>query len=66
VFAGHGDKGQAELTGRLLTHEDMTATNTFDVPDQVTLSSIEVRISGDAALVTIPTKAVVALELIPA
>ena len=53
----------AEGRGKVLTHEDMTATNSFDAPDNVTLSRIAVRVDGGAAAVTIPKQAVVALEL---
>ena len=53
----------AEGRGTVLTHEDMTATNTFDDPDKVTLSKLTVQISGDGARVTIPKRSVVALEL---
>jgi alpha-N-arabinofuranosidase len=53
----------AEGRGRVLTHEEMTATNTFDDPDNVTPSDLDVKIQGDAARVTIPRRAVVALEL---
>jgi alpha-L-arabinofuranosidase len=47
----------------VLTHEEMTATNTFDDPDNVTLSELAVQIRGDAAQVTIPRQSVVALDL---
>jgi alpha-N-arabinofuranosidase len=53
----------AEARGTVLTHEDMAATNTFDDPDKVGLVPIRVEVRGDAARVTIPRKAVVALEL---
>ena len=53
----------AEGRGTVLTHEDMTARNTFDDPDNVTLAELSVQIRGDAAHVTIPKQAVVALEL---
>jgi len=53
----------AEGRGTVLTHEDMTATNTFDDPDNVTLSELTVQTRGDAAHVIVPRKAVVALEL---
>jgi len=53
----------AEGRGTVLTHEDMTATNTFDDPESVTLSELTVQIRGDAAHVIVPRKAVVALEL---
>jgi alpha-N-arabinofuranosidase len=52
-----------EGRGTVLTHEEMTATNTFDEPNNVTLSELTVQVRGDAAHVTIPRKAVVALEL---
>jgi len=53
----------AEGRGTVLTHEDMRATNTFDDPDNVSLSALAVEVSGDAAHVTVPRKAVVALDL---
>jgi alpha-N-arabinofuranosidase len=53
----------AEGQGTVLTHEKMTATNTFDDPDNVTLSEVTVEVRGDAARVTVPKQAVVALEL---
>jgi alpha-N-arabinofuranosidase len=59
-----GGGGVAEARGTVLTHEVMTATNTFDHPDNVTLSELAVQVRGDAARVTIPEKAVVALDLL--
>jgi alpha-N-arabinofuranosidase len=53
----------AEGRGRVLTHEKMTATNTFDDPDNVALRDLAVEMRGDAAQVTLPKQAVVALEL---
>ena len=53
----------AEGRGTVLTHEEMTATNTFDDPDNVTLKDLTVKVRGDAAQVTVPRHAVVALEL---
>jgi alpha-N-arabinofuranosidase len=53
----------AEARGRLLTHEQMTATNTFEQPDTVVPSDLAVEVRDDAARVTIPRQAVVALEL---
>jgi alpha-N-arabinofuranosidase len=53
----------AEGRGTVLTHEERTATNTFDDPDNVRPSELAVQVREDAALVTIPTKAVVALDL---
>jgi alpha-N-arabinofuranosidase len=52
-----------EGRGTVLTHEQMTATNTFDDPDNVTLSELSVQVRGDAARMTIPKHAVIALEL---
>jgi alpha-N-arabinofuranosidase len=54
----------AEGRGTVLTHEDMKATNTFDAPDNVTPSAAAVKVEGDAARVTIPRKAVLALDLL--
>jgi alpha-N-arabinofuranosidase len=53
----------AEGRGTLLGHEEITAANTFERPDAVTLKPIVVEVRGDAARVTIPRHAVVALEL---
>ena len=53
----------SEGRGRLLTHEEITATNTFDQPDHVTLRDLPVDVQGDAARMVIPKHAVVALEL---
>ena len=53
----------SEGRGRLLTHAEITATNTFDQPDNVTLRDLPVDVQGDAARVVIPKHAVVALEL---
>ena len=47
----------------VLTHEDMHATNTFDKPNEIGLTALAVQVSGDAATVTIPTQAVVAISL---
>jgi alpha-N-arabinofuranosidase len=52
-----------EGRGTVLTHDDMTATNTFDAPDNVKPSPLAVKTSGDAAQVTIPKRSVVALDL---
>ena len=53
----------SEGRGRLLTHAEITATNTFDQPDNVTLLDLPVEVQGDAARVVIPKHAVVALDL---
>jgi alpha-L-arabinofuranosidase len=47
----------------VLTHENMAATNTFEDPNQVTLSEIAVAVSGNGAAVNMPPKSVVALDL---
>jgi alpha-L-arabinofuranosidase len=47
----------------VLTHEDMHATNTFEKPDEVGLTDLAVRVSGDTATITIPKHAVVAVSL---
>jgi alpha-N-arabinofuranosidase len=56
----------SEGQGVVLTHEDMTATNTFDDPDNVTPTALPVNVISDAAHVTVPPRAVVALELLVA
>jgi alpha-N-arabinofuranosidase len=56
----------AEGRGTLLTHREMTATNTFEEPDNVRPSEVGVEIRADAARVAIPAKSVVALELVVA
>jgi alpha-L-arabinofuranosidase len=53
----------AEARGQVLTHEEMKATNTFDRPRNVTLGPVTVEANADGARVTIPARAVVALEL---
>ena len=52
-----------EGRGTVLTHEDMAATNTFDDPGQVNLSTLAVETTGGNTAVSIPPKAVVALDL---
>jgi alpha-L-arabinofuranosidase len=54
----------AEGRGTVLTHEDMTATNTFAAPDNVKPSPLAVKTIGDAARVTVPKRAIAALELV--
>jgi alpha-L-arabinofuranosidase len=53
-----------EGRGRILTHSDMTAGNTFDQPDRVKLASFPVGVRGSQAEVSLPPRAVVSLELI--
>jgi alpha-L-arabinofuranosidase len=52
-----------EGRGQLLTHEDMTAGNTFAHPDTVKLAPFTVNIRNNRAEISIPPRAVVALEL---
>ena len=52
-----------EARATVLTHEDMHATNTFERPDEVGLAALAAQVSGDAATVTIPKQAVVAVSL---
>jgi alpha-N-arabinofuranosidase len=53
-----------ESRGRVLTHADMTAHNTFDNPDTVKPASLSVTVHGNRTTVSIPPRAVVSLELI--
>ncbi len=52
-----------EARARVLTHDDMHATNTFDKPHEVQLADLAARVSGDTASVTVPKQAVVAVSL---
>ena len=56
----------AEGRGRILTHTDMTAGNTFDHPDKVKLAPFPVTVRGNRAEISLPPRAVVSLELITA
>jgi alpha-N-arabinofuranosidase len=56
---GRVSEGRASV----LTHEEITATNTFEQPDNITLATARVEIRGDAVLVTVPRHAAVALDL---
>jgi alpha-N-arabinofuranosidase len=47
----------------ILTHEDMHAANTFERPDTVGLKSLPVDLSREAASLTIPIQAIVAVTL---
>jgi alpha-N-arabinofuranosidase len=58
-----GGAGLREARASVLTHEDMHATNTFEKPDEVGLTDLAVRVSGDTATITIPKHAVVAVSL---
>jgi alpha-N-arabinofuranosidase len=52
-----------EGRGTILTHEDMTASNTFDHPETVKLAPIPVNLRGSAVEVSLPPRAIVSLEL---
>ncbi len=52
-----------EGRGTVLTHADMTAHNTLDMPNEVQLSNLPVTVRGNKAEVSIPQRAVVLLEL---
>jgi alpha-L-arabinofuranosidase len=52
-----------EGRGSVLTHADMTASNTFDHPNEVRLSPFPVDVRGNRADISIPQRAVVSLEL---
>ena len=58
-----GGASLREARATVLTHEDMRATNTFERPDEVGLSTLAAQVSGDAATITIPRQAVVAVSL---
>jgi alpha-N-arabinofuranosidase len=53
-----------EGRGRILTHADMTAGNTFDHSDNVKLASFPVTVRGNRTEIALPPRAVVSLELI--
>jgi alpha-N-arabinofuranosidase len=53
----------AEGRATTLGHEEITAANTFERPDTVTVSRVGLEVRGDAARVTLPRHSVVALEL---
>jgi alpha-L-arabinofuranosidase len=54
----------AEAKGVVLTHGDMRGMNTFSNPNEVKPAPIAVKISGDAAEVSLPPKSVAALDLL--
>ncbi len=52
------------VSGRILTHEDMTAHNTFDAPDVLAPTAFEgATLAGDELTVQLPAKSVVVLAL---
>jgi alpha-L-arabinofuranosidase len=52
-----------EGRGTVLTHPDMTATNTFDHPDEVKLAPLPVTTRPSGTEISIPPRAVVSLQL---
>lgn len=52
-----------EARGTVLTHSEMTASNTFDRPQEVKLASHPVTVRGKALQISIPKHAVVSVEL---
>jgi alpha-N-arabinofuranosidase len=58
-----GGPRPAEAQARVLTHEAMNAANTFDKPDEVHPTRLEVGVSGDGVQFTLPTKSVAALRI---
>jgi alpha-L-arabinofuranosidase len=54
----------AEAKGVVLTHADMRAANTFSNPNELKPAPVAVKISGDAAEISLPPKSVAALDLL--
>jgi alpha-N-arabinofuranosidase len=52
-----------EGRGSVLTHPEMTAGDTLDRPNEVTLASFPVNVRGSRAGISIPKHSIVALEL---
>jgi alpha-N-arabinofuranosidase len=53
----------AEARGRVLTHTDMRAANTFDRPEEVRPAALAATVRGAEAEIAIPRQAVIALDL---
>jgi alpha-N-arabinofuranosidase len=53
----------AEGKGTILTHANITASNTFDHPTEVQPAPFAVSIHGSGSAVTVPPRSIVALEL---
>jgi alpha-N-arabinofuranosidase len=54
----------SQVSGRILTADEMTAHNTFETPDDVAPAPFEdARLNGDRLVIEMPPKAIVALEL---
>jgi alpha-N-arabinofuranosidase len=58
-----GGARASEGRGTVLTHSDMRAHNTFQNTNEVRLTSLPVRISGETLAVEIPRQAVAAVEI---
>jgi len=58
-----GGAAVSAARGRVLTHAEMTATNSFAAPDTVGLADLPVRVEGGAVRLTLPARSVTALEL---
>jgi alpha-N-arabinofuranosidase len=52
-----------DARARVLTHEDIHATNTFEKPDEVRLADLAASVSSDTVTLTIPRHAAVAVSL---
>jgi alpha-N-arabinofuranosidase len=57
-----GGARATEARGRVLTHPDMRATNSFADPDEVKPAAHPVKVSSDALVLTVPKQAVVMIE----
>ena len=53
-----------EARGRVLTHENMRAANTFEAPETVMPLALEAQASGGAVRFRLPAKSVVAIEIL--
>jgi alpha-N-arabinofuranosidase len=52
-----------EGRGTVLTHEQMNASNSFDHPNEVTLSAFPVHVGANRTEISIPPRAIVSLKL---
>jgi alpha-N-arabinofuranosidase len=57
-----GGARATEARGLMLTHQDMRATNTFAVPDEVKPATHSVRVVADAIELSLPKQAIVLVE----
>jgi alpha-L-arabinofuranosidase len=53
-----------EAQGKVLTHSDMRATNTFHDPEEVKPASQRIKVNGDALQLLVPKQAVVLVECV--